>query len=196
MKPKLQIFLSYAIPDAVKTEECYQKLAGAGFNPWMDRRDLVAGEDWEVGIENAIRKSHIFLLLLSKNSTTRSGVLQKEIKHVLEKWEENSESDIYFIPARLEQCEVPERLHGFQWIDLFEKNGWSELFQTISSLIEKLSSFSISRDAEEPSKISITLNIEGYSEAYKRLLTHSLASFLNIAPGDIRIVRVEKEGDK
>jgi hypothetical protein len=41
------------------------------------------------------------------------------------------DSDIYLIPARLEDCEVPERLGDFQWVDLFEEDGWTQVVKAI-----------------------------------------------------------------
>jgi hypothetical protein len=97
-----QIFLSYAREDEQKVEKLYQDLCDAGFKPWMDQRDILPGEQWRFCIPQAIRNSDFFLACLSKNSVTKRGFLQKEIRDALDIWQEKLTSDIYLIPVRLE----------------------------------------------------------------------------------------------
>ena len=131
MNGTAQIFLSYAREDEEKVGQLYQKLSDAGFKPWMDIKDILPGERWESCIRRAIRHSDFFLACLSVNSVSKRGFLQKEIKDALDIWQEKLEEDIYLIPARLEDCEVPESLGGFQWVDLFEADGWTRLVRAI-----------------------------------------------------------------
>jgi hypothetical protein len=128
---KRQIFLCYAQEDEEKANHLYQELFDAGFKPWMDKKDILPGEQWEFCIPRAIRRSDFFLACLSANSVTKRGYLQKEIKEALDIWDEMLEDDIYLIPVRLEDCEVPERLHDFQWVNLFEEDGWTRLVKAI-----------------------------------------------------------------
>lgn len=115
---KAKIFLSYAREDVLKVENIYKKLSEAGFSPWMDTRNLTPGEEWRVSIENAIRDSHFFIIFLSTN-TLKRGMIQKEIRIAFEIWSEMFDNDIYFIPVRLEECKIPEKLSKFQYLDLF-----------------------------------------------------------------------------
>lgn len=125
------IFLSYAKEDVVKVENIYRKLRTAGFNPWIDTQNIVPGELWEQSIRKAIRKADFFFACISKNSIIKQGMIQKETKTALSVWEELLENDIYLIPIRLEDCPVPEPLKRFQWINLFEQDGWDKLFAGI-----------------------------------------------------------------
>ncbi len=132
--PTCQIFLSYARKDKAKVEELYQKLSEAGFKPWMDTKDILPGERWRLAIPKAIRSSDFFLVCLSVNSVDKRGWIQKEIKEALDIWQGMLDSDIYLIPVRLEDCktpESPESLRYFQWVDLFEEDGWSRLVKAI-----------------------------------------------------------------
>ena len=128
---KRQIFLCYAREDEEKVNNLYQKLCDEGFKPWMDKKDILPGEQWEFCIPRAIRRSDFFLACLSANSVTKRGYLQKEIKEGLDIWDEMLEDDIYLIPVRLEDCEVPERLRDFQWVNLFEEDSWTRLVKAI-----------------------------------------------------------------
>jgi hypothetical protein len=77
------------------------------------------------------------VVCLSKNSITKRGVVQQEIKRALDVWEQMPEGAIYLIPARLERCEVPDSLSDFHWVDLFESGGFQRLKQALNFEISK-----------------------------------------------------------
>jgi hypothetical protein len=124
-----QIFLSYAREDKEKVENLYQKLSETGFKPWMDTKDILPGERWPSSIRRAIRGSDFFLACLSANSIEKRGWVQREIKQALDILQGMLDRDIYLIPVRLEDCEVPESLRDIQWVDLFEDYGWTRLVE-------------------------------------------------------------------
>jgi hypothetical protein len=138
VEAKPQIFLSYAREDEERVEDLYQELSNAGFKSWMDKKDILPGEEWELTIQKAIRRSDFFLACLSTNSVTKRGFLQKEIHLALDIWQEKLEDDIYLIPARLEDCEVPGRLRKFQRVDLFKEDGWPRLLKAVKAGMERL----------------------------------------------------------
>jgi len=130
-----RIFISYAREDQDSVAEIYQKLEKNGFEPWMDIHKILPGEVWENKIQEAIKNSDFFIACLSSNSCQKRGVIQKEIRAALEIWQKKLESDIYLIPIILNKCEVPEKLKGFQWIDLFENEGqnWQRVVEAIKA---------------------------------------------------------------
>jgi hypothetical protein len=132
-----QIFLSHAREDKEEVESLYQKLSDAGFTPWMDTKDILPGEKWKSSIQKAIQRSDFFLACLSANSVNKRGWIQREIRGALDMWQEKLEDDIYLIPVRLEDCEAPERLRDFQWVNLFEEDGWTRLVEAIQVGIER-----------------------------------------------------------
>jgi hypothetical protein len=133
----VQIFLSYAREDREEVESLYQKLSDAGFKPWMDTKDILPGEQWKSSNQKAIQRSDFFLACLSKNSVGKRGWIQREIRDALDIWQEKLDSDIYLIPVRLEDCEAPDRLRDFQWVDLFEEDSWTRLVEAIQVGIER-----------------------------------------------------------
>lgn len=135
-KPK--IFISYSKQDIDQVRQLYHQLSNAGFTPWMDEKDIIGGEAWEPAIQRAIKASDFFLACLSRNSVGKRGMIQKELRAALEVWKEKLEDDIYLIPARLEECQVPEPLGKFQWIDLFQDDGWIRLTVAIKAGIQRL----------------------------------------------------------
>lgn len=130
------IFLCYAQPDKPRVIDLYHKLSTDGFKPWMDQEDILPGQKWESAIKRAIRQSDFFVACLSSNSVNRRGFLQKEIRTALGILDEMLDDDIYLVPARLENCSIPEPLIHLQWVDLFASNGYEKL---VRSLYEGLS---------------------------------------------------------
>jgi outer membrane protein assembly factor BamD (BamD/ComL family) len=84
-----------------------------------------------VEIPRAVREADAVVICLSNKSITKEGYVQKEIKFALDSAEEKAEDTIFLIPARLEDCVVPERLGRWQWVDLFEENGFVRLLRSL-----------------------------------------------------------------
>jgi len=136
MEKIAKIFLCYAKEDKTQVEQLYQKLKDAGFEPWMDKVNLVGGEEWRPTIEKAIRESHFFVACVSKhwiptNPQDRKRFFRREIQTALNALPELQLGDIYVIPIRLEESEVPDNLSLFQWIDYFHNDGWEQLLKSI-----------------------------------------------------------------
>jgi hypothetical protein len=127
MAEPTKVFLSYAREDEVEVERLYERLLEDGLKPWMSKRDILPGEDWERSITKAVRGADFFLVCLTSRSLAKRGFLQKEIKQALEIWREKLEDDIYLIPVRLELCQVPDALLKFQWVDMFAEDGYRKL---------------------------------------------------------------------
>lgn len=132
-KPKrfLQIFLCHSSNDKPKVRELYKQLRRDGFKPWLDEEDLLPGQDWQQEIPNAVRKSDIVLVCLSKSSVNKIGYIQKEIKYALDVADEQPDGAIFLIPVKLEECEVPPRLKKWQWVNLFNDNGYQRLIRSL-----------------------------------------------------------------
>lgn len=139
IQSRAQIFLCYAREDATAVSELYDRLLSDGFNPWMDKKNILPGQQWELTLQNAIKRSDFFLSCLSPNSVRKRGVLQKEIKQALDIWETRLDSDIYLIPVRLQVCEVPDNLTVLQWVDLFDEDGYGFLIKSLYTGIERQS---------------------------------------------------------
>ena len=127
-----RIFLSYAREDVAFAERLYRDLQSFGLNVWWDRRSILPGQDWDLAIRRAIESSEWFIALLSNNSVTKRGSVQREIRHALEVLEDFPEGSNYLIPVRIDNCEpTHERLKQRHWVDLFPRweAGLGELLQ-------------------------------------------------------------------
>ncbi len=126
-----KIFISYAKEDGNKVEPLYDALYSRGHSPWMDKKNLLPGQRWKSEIGKAIRESDYFLFCLSKKSTSKRGYVQKEMKLGLEELDKMPEDSIYFIPIRLEPCNIPQNLDQLHVIDISEKDAIEKLMIAI-----------------------------------------------------------------
>ncbi len=75
-----KVFLSYAREDLKIAKKIYNDLADKGINVWLDDNALIPGQNWRYEITQAIKGSNYFLALLSSNSVSKIGYVQKELK--------------------------------------------------------------------------------------------------------------------
>ena len=137
-KNNFQIFLCHASEDKPKVRSLYERLRRDGNNIWLDEDNLLPGQNWNREIENAIKNSAIVLVCLSRNSTTKEGYVQKEIRISLDVADEKPEGTIYIIPIRLEVCDVPTRLANLHWVDIFQEHGYRKLIEAIQEREKEL----------------------------------------------------------
>jgi hypothetical protein len=101
----------------------------------MDKKNLLPGQDWKTEIEKAIRGSDIFLACLSNHSVNKTGFVQAELKRALDVADLMPEGKIFIIPVRLDDCPVPYKLQGLQWVNYFEAESKENLFKAIRSKV-------------------------------------------------------------
>lgn len=126
-----EIFLSYGREDEVLVDQLYKDLMDKGFRPWLDRKSIKPGENWELAIDMAMRRADFILVCLSEKSCNKRGFIRKEIRAALEKSNEMLDTDIFLIPVRLDKCELPLELKKFQWVDLFTDKGIENLSEAL-----------------------------------------------------------------
>jgi len=137
MKTSAQIFLSYSPRDVEKVASLYESLISEGHAPWMDARNILPGENRRLAIERAMHKADFFIACLSANSVDERGLLQSQFKDALTNLRDKLESDIYLIPVRFEECEVPSYFQDLQGADLFTQEGPSQLLVAIKEGLER-----------------------------------------------------------
>lgn len=137
MSQKPKVFLSYAREDRDRVEQIYDSLKAEGFNPWIDTRNIRAGEKWSSVIGEAIRSADFMLLFLSHNSVSKRGYVQTELRAALSILAELPENAIFLIPVRLDESEPPAPLQHIQFVDLFEESGWERLLRSLSGSAEQ-----------------------------------------------------------
>ncbi len=117
---KLKVFLCHASQDKPIVRELYARLNAEGWiDPWLDEEKLLPGQDWNLEIEKAVETANIVLVCLSTRSVSKEGYIQRELRLVLDVAMNMPEGAIFLIPVRLEECDIPRRLRGYQWVDYF-----------------------------------------------------------------------------
>jgi hypothetical protein len=98
----------------------YDALRASGFEPWLDRKKLLPGQDWPRAIQRAIEVSDFFVACLSRRALQKRGSFQTELRYALDCARRQPLDRVYFIPLRLEDCPVPARIsQETQYVDLF-----------------------------------------------------------------------------
>ena len=131
------MFLCHSSGDKPTVRNLYHQLKKDGFISWFDEESLLPGQDWQLEIPKAVRNSDIVIVCLSKSSITKAGYIQKEIKQALDVADEQPEGTIFIIPLRLEECDVPERLQKWHWVNFFEESGYQRLVRSLNKRIEE-----------------------------------------------------------
>jgi len=126
-----KIFLCHASEDKPQVEEVYRRLRNEGYHPWMDKMDLLPGQQWRQEIPKVLKTSDFILVFLSRNSVAKRSYVQREFKLALDTLEEIPAGAIHTIPVRLDDCDVPEPFREFHWCDFFEEGGFERLLLAI-----------------------------------------------------------------
>lgn len=116
-----KVFISYASEDIETANMLYEYLITHNFEPWLDKKNLLIGQEWDSEIKNALKKSDFIIILLSHISVEKRGYVQKEYKLAAEFVEEKLDSDIYIIPCKINDCDVPNNLRKYQWLELYKQ---------------------------------------------------------------------------
>ena len=132
----LRIFLLYARSDEKAVRRLYNRLSKAGASVWMDRKKLLPGQDWQSEIQHAIYSSDIIIVCLSKQFSKQGGYRHEEVRIALEKASGLPDNMLLIIPVRLEECDMPEPLQRWQYVDLFESYGYTKLIRTLNEYIQ------------------------------------------------------------
>ena len=123
--PRPKVFISYASEDSAAAVRLYNFLEDQGFEPWLDRKRLLAGQNWPRALERAIARADFFVPCFSTRSTGKRGQFQAEVRYALDCARTLPPDSAFVVPVRLEPCHVPriiqEQLH---YVDLFPD--WDE----------------------------------------------------------------------
>lgn len=128
---RTRVFLCHANEDKPRVKPLYKRLKADGLQPWIDVVDLLPGQIWAEEIQRVLRRSHAVIVCLSRRSVEKSGYVQREIRMALDILDEQPEGRIFLIPARLEECTIPQRLAHLHWVDLFPEEGYEEGYEKL-----------------------------------------------------------------
>lgn len=106
------VFVSYARLDHDFVLQLAQALKEHGVSIWIDQWDIPLGADWDRSIDDAIRTSNQFLIVLSPAATAseNAGEVRGELRRALEQHKE-------IVPVLYQPCEIPRQLLDIESAD-------------------------------------------------------------------------------
>lgn len=117
---KPRVFIAYVEEDLATVRKLYRSFEQHGFRPWLDKKDLMPGQNWSRAIEGAIHTSDFFVACFSQRSTSKRGSFHSELRYALACAAKVPLDEIFFIPVRLHDCVVPRRISKrIHYVDLF-----------------------------------------------------------------------------
>ena len=154
-----RIFLCHASEDKKQVLAIYHQLKAAGFNPWLDKMDLLPGQKWDGEIRRALKSSRFIIIFFSKFSVSKRGYVQREFKLALDALEEIPDGQIFVIPVRLEDCRIPEAFRHIHYVDLFEGRGFDLVTEVIRTELGAPDQFVDLRDGQTYKTVELAGNL-------------------------------------
>jgi len=115
-----RVFIAYVEEDLRHAKRLYQAFEKSGFRPWLDKKKLMPGQNWPRAIETAIQTSDFFVACFSRRASSKRGSFHSELRYALFCAAKVPLDEIFLIPLRLDDCEVPRRIsRQTQYMDLF-----------------------------------------------------------------------------
>jgi hypothetical protein len=125
--PQPVVFLCHSSKDKEYIRRLDRRLRGDAITTWFDERNLLPGQEWAPAIRAAVRAADVVVVCLSSSSINNAGYVHKEISLVLDVAEEQPDGAIFVIPAKINPCDVPDRLARWHWVDLRKRGGYNRL---------------------------------------------------------------------
>ncbi|MBN8637933.1 MAG: TIR domain-containing protein, partial [Anaerolineae bacterium] len=122
------VYISYNTRDLPFVENLYERLSQAGLNPWLDRRELVGGDNWRERIAEAVATAYALVVVLSPNAAAS--------EYVREDVDNARKARLRIIPVLIADIAVDDNpLADTQWINFRDEQRypWDELI----SLLER-----------------------------------------------------------
>ncbi len=123
-------FISYSRKDASFAHKLVDALQASGMQTWIDWDDIPPTADWKEEVNRGIEESDIFLIILSKDSTS-SAICQHETEYALQ----NNKRLIPLVITELDPADVPPALVKLNWIFFRERDDFDAAMQAMNTAI-------------------------------------------------------------
>lgn len=140
------VFISYCHENKDVVDKLCHALSSKGVSVWVDWDNLVPGTSWKQAIQQAIHHGDFFIACFSKEYNARDKTfMEKELSIAIEKLQQKPVDRIWFIPVKLNECEIPnfnigesETLQDLQYVNLYED--WNTGIEQILNIMPSGSS--------------------------------------------------------
>lgn len=139
---RANIFIAYVEEDLAHARRLRDALNDAGFAPWLDKDQLLAGQNWPRAIERAIDLCDAFIACLSTRSLAKRGTFQSELRYALDCANRMPLEESFLLPVRFDNCSMPQTIaKHVQYVDLFPDfdRGFRQLHRALKKRKPKLS---------------------------------------------------------
>ena len=136
------VFVSYVSENMEIVDRLCQDLKAHWVEVWRDRDNIALGLRWKQEIRRAIQQGAFFIACLSKEYDERDRTyMNEELTIAIEELRKHPHDRIWFIPVKLNECEIPHRdigggetLQDLQYVKLYED--WDGGIQRILKAIQ------------------------------------------------------------
>ncbi|MEO8355077.1 MAG: SUMF1/EgtB/PvdO family nonheme iron enzyme [Chloroflexota bacterium] len=129
MEKQRRTFLSYSRVNKDFAIKLAKELKAEGLPVWLDQLDIPPGSRWDVEVEKALVECDIFMVIITRASSTSENVLD-EIGYAIDNGKR-------MLPVLLEKSNIPLRLRRFQYVDFTDKN-FDDGVQSAKELLRNL----------------------------------------------------------
>ena len=103
------VFVSYVHNNEGDVRRLCDAMISSGIKVWFDREDIAPGIEWQLAIQRAIMEGAFFIACFSKEYRERVRThMNEEIRLAVEILRKLPHGHTWFIPVKLNKCEVPD----------------------------------------------------------------------------------------
>ena len=136
------VFISYVSENIAIVDQFYQELKSHSIQVWRDREDIAPGLRWKREIRRAIQQGAFFIACFSQEYDERGRTyMNEELTIAIEELRQRPTSRAWFIPVKLNDCEIPDRdigggetLCDLQHVNIYED--WNGSIQRIVKVVQ------------------------------------------------------------
>src|SRR5688572_3762872 len=106
----VRVFLSHCSEDKPRVRMLRDQLRACKAQPWLDEDDILPGRLWRSAVQSGLQRAEVVLVCLSNALVDKISYMRKELQFAIDSASERPREDIYLIPVRLGDCDIPEDL--------------------------------------------------------------------------------------
>lgn len=132
--PLQMVFILNSVKDNIVVDQIAERLLEEdAILTWIDRKDLLPGDNWKIEIKEALEKADRLLFFFSNSSINEEMWMRNSLKLTLSKAEDNNSIKKLIIPILLDDISIPTELRDLVWLKMWEKGAYEKLVIAIKS---------------------------------------------------------------
>lgn len=138
-----RVFISYVRENIEMVDRLCEELKAHKIEVWRDRNNIAPGLRWKREIHRAIQEGAFFIACFSKEYDDRETTyMNEELTRAIEELRKRPHARIWFIPVKLNECEIPDRdigggetLRDLHYVNLYDD--WNRGIQSILNAVQR-----------------------------------------------------------